>query len=104
MDRKSDEPLSRAIMRAIGWCDAEGGHGTGAHMVSTETLMAWAARAVLLEEAVRVNVHHARRAQRALSGRTQCSNGAPRGALFLCTWEVSGGNPPEGHRLAGKRH
>lgn len=53
MDRKSDEPLSRAIMRAIGWCDSEGGHGTGAHMVSTETLMAWAAKAVLLEEAAR---------------------------------------------------
>ncbi len=48
MDRKSDEPLSRAIMRAIGWCDSEGGHGTGEHMVSTETLMAWAADAVLL--------------------------------------------------------
>lgn len=53
MDRKSDEPLSRAIMRAIGWCDSEGGHGTGEHMVSTETLMAWAADAVLLEEAAR---------------------------------------------------
>ena len=53
MDRKSDEPLSRAIMRAIGWCDADGGHGTEVHTVSTETLMAWAARAVLLEEAAR---------------------------------------------------
>lgn len=53
MDRKSDEPLSRAIMRAIGWCDSEGGHGTDVHMVSTETLMAWAAKAVLLEEAAR---------------------------------------------------
>lgn len=53
MDRKSDEPLSRAIMRAIGWCDAEGGHGTDVHMVSTETLMEWAAKAVLLEEAAR---------------------------------------------------
>ena len=53
MDRRGDEPLSRAIMRAIGWCDSEGGHGTGEHMVSTETLMAWAADAVLLEEAAR---------------------------------------------------
>lgn len=53
MDRKGDEPLSRAIMRSIGWCDSEGGHGTGGHMVSTETLMAWAAKAVLLEEAAR---------------------------------------------------
>lgn len=53
MAKKSDEPLSRAIMRTIGWCDAEGGHGTGVHMVSTETLMAWAASAVLLEEAAR---------------------------------------------------
>jgi hypothetical protein len=53
MDRKSDEPLSRAIMRAIGWCDAGGEHGTEVHMVSTETLMAWAASAVLLEEAAR---------------------------------------------------
>lgn len=53
MDRKGDEPLSRAIMRAIGWCDAGGGHGTGEHMVSTEALMAWAADAVLLEEAAR---------------------------------------------------
>lgn len=48
MAKGSDEPLSRAIMRAIGWCDGDGGHGTGAHMVSTETLMAWAADAVLL--------------------------------------------------------
>jgi hypothetical protein len=53
MDRKSDEPLSRAIMRAIGWCDGDGGHGTEAHVVSTETLSEWAARAVLLEEAAR---------------------------------------------------
>lgn len=53
MDRKGDEPLSRAIMRAIGLCDSEGGHGTEVHMVSTETLMAWAASASLLEEAAR---------------------------------------------------
>jgi hypothetical protein len=53
MDRKSDEPLSRAIMRASGWCDGDGGHDTGTHMVSTETLMEWAAKAVLLEEAAR---------------------------------------------------
>lgn len=53
MDRKSDELLSCAIMRFLGWCDSEGGHGTGTHMVSTETLMAWAASAVLLEEAAR---------------------------------------------------
>ena len=53
MAKGSDEPLSRAIMRAIGWCDGDGFHGTGAHMVSTETLSEWAARAVLLEEAAR---------------------------------------------------
>lgn len=53
MTKGNDEPLSRAIMRAIGWCDGDGGHGTGAHMVSTETLSEWAARAVLLEEAAR---------------------------------------------------
>lgn len=52
MAQTDDDPLSRAIMRAIGWCDGDGGHGTGAHMVSTETLMGWAARAVLLESAV----------------------------------------------------
>lgn len=51
MAQTGDEPLSRAIMRAIGWCDGDGKHGTGAHMVSTETLMGWAARAVLLESA-----------------------------------------------------
>lgn len=51
MKQASDEPLSRAIMRAIGWCDGDGGHGTGTHMVSTETLSEWAARAVLLESA-----------------------------------------------------
>lgn len=53
MAKGSDEPLSRAIMRAIGWCDGDGGHGTGAHVVSTETLSEWAARAVLLEESAR---------------------------------------------------
>ena len=53
MAKGSDEPLSRAIMRAIGWCDGDGFHDTGAHMVSTETLSEWAARAVLLEEAAR---------------------------------------------------
>lgn len=51
MAKGSDEPLSRAIMRAIGWCDGDGNYGTGVHTVSTETLMAWAARAVLLESA-----------------------------------------------------
>lgn len=53
MAQTGDEPLSRAIMRAIGWCDGDGNYGTGVHTVSTETLMAWAARAVLLEEAAR---------------------------------------------------
>lgn len=53
MAKRDDEPLSRAIMRAIGWCDGDGGFGTGAHMVSTETLSEWAARAVLLEESAR---------------------------------------------------
>lgn len=51
MTKGNDEPLSRAIMRAIGWCDGDGGHDTGTHAVSTETLMEWAARAVLLESA-----------------------------------------------------
>lgn len=51
MAQTGDEPLSRAIMRAIGWCDGDGNYGTGVHTVSTETLMAWAARAVLLESA-----------------------------------------------------
>lgn len=52
MAQTGDEQLSRAIMRAIGWCDGDGGHGTGTHMVSTETLSEWAARAALLESAV----------------------------------------------------
>lgn len=53
MAQTGDEQLSRAIMRAIGWCDGDGGHDTGTHMVSTETLSEWAARAVLLEESAR---------------------------------------------------
>ena len=52
MAQTGDEPLSRAIMRAIGWCDGDWGHDMGIHAVSTETLMGWAARAVLLESAV----------------------------------------------------
>ena len=51
MAQTGDEPLSRAIMRAIGWRDGDGKYGTGAHSLSTETLMGWAARAVLLERA-----------------------------------------------------
>lgn len=51
MTKGNDEPLSRVIMRAIGWCDGDGGHDTGTHAVSTETLSEWAARAVLLEHA-----------------------------------------------------
>lgn len=53
MTQASDEPLSRAIMRAIGWRDGDGKYGTGVHALSTETLMDWAARAVLLESARR---------------------------------------------------
>lgn len=53
MAQTGDEQLSRAIMRAIGWCDGDGEHDTGIHAVSTETLSEWAASAVLLEEAAR---------------------------------------------------